>query len=215
MSRLLHVIANPKPDDDSVSRQLATHFFRLRHAACPEEALETLDLYIEDVPLLDAVALRVLTEPPANPSQTPNPADRPNSWALSASDRYTAQYLRADRIVITLPMWNFGPPAILKAWVDLIVRLGHTFEFTDDGIRSLAQGKRMLVIGARGGTYSGKSPLRELDFVEPWLRGLFQNLGVEQFEAVWAEGTSAPEAPASRESLLLARQHLEQLAETF
>lgn len=231
MARLLHVIANPKPEEESVSRRLATHFFRHRHHAHPDEAIETLDLYLEDVPLLDAVTAKILGGHPDRPNapapsggdddvasdpDAPSPADSPPpSWALAASDRYAAQFIRSDRIVITTPFWNFGPPAILKAWIDLIVREGQTFAFTDSGVSPLSPGKRILLIGARGGVYGGDSPLRSFDFLSPYLQGLFGFLGAEFLESVWAEGTTHPESREATDSLKAARGRLQELARTF
>lgn len=236
MARLLHVIANPKPEEESASRRLAAHFFRHRHHAHPDEAIETLDLYLEDVPLLDAVAAKILGGPPDRPGapasghgnatrrgdgvacdpDAPSPADSPPpSWALAASDRYAAQFIRSDRIVITTPFWNFGPPAILKAWIDLIVREGQTFAFADSGVCPLSPGKRILVIGARGGVYGGDSPLRSFDFLSPYLQGLFGFLGAEFLESVWAEGTTHPESREATDSLKASRIRLQELARTF
>jgi FMN-dependent NADH-azoreductase len=230
MARLLHVIANPKSEEESVSRRLATHFFRLRHHVHPDEAIETLDLYLEDVPVLDAVTAKILGGHPDYPGapasgdgdeatfapEAPSPADSPPpSWALAASDRYAAQFIRSDRIAITTPFWNFGPPAILKAWIDLIVREGRTFEFTGSGVSPLSPGKRILVIGARGGVYGGDSPLRSFDFLSPYLQGLFGFLGAEFLECVWAEGTTHPESREATDSLKAARLRLQELARTF
>lgn len=215
MPRLLHVISNPRPLEVSVSRRLASGFFQHRQSAHPDESVETLDLYVEDVPLLDAVTAEILAGRPEPRTPKAGEGNPPPSWSLTASDRYTSQYLRSDRIVITTPMWNFGPPAILKAWIDLIVREGRTFAFTDTGIRPLSEGKRMLVIGSRGGAYGGDSPLHEFDFLEPYLRGLFGFLGVDHLDAVWAEGTTRPESPEAEQSLKEAQERLKELAVTF
>jgi FMN-dependent NADH-azoreductase len=220
MSSLLHVIANPKLQETSASRQLAAHFFRCRRSFHPEESLETLDLYCEDVPWLDAYTAQLFTVDGVETSPSPfsgalKDEEAPLSWAFQASDRYVEQFLRCERVVLTLPLWNFGPPAILKAWIDLIVRAGKTFEHTPEGITPLATGKRMLLLGARGGVYSGDSPLRPYELLEPYLRTLFGVLGVEIVEAVWAEGTRHPENPETRVSIDQARQRLTHLAESF
>lgn len=220
MSSLLHVIANPKLQETSASRQLAAHFFRCRRGFHPEETLETLDLYCEDIPWLDAFTAQLFTVDGVETSPGPFPETlegegAPLSWAFQASDRYSAQFLRCERVVLTVPLWNFGPPAILKAWIDLIVRRGRTFDYTPEGILPLATGKRMLLIGARGGVYSGDSPLRPCELLEPYLRTLFGVLGVEIVQAVWAEGTRHPESPETRISIDQARQRLTHLAESF
>ncbi len=213
MSRLLHVIANPKPEEESISRRLSAQFFHHRRLLRSEESMEVLDLYVEDVPLLDAMTADLLTNPArAVPSSA---EELPPSWSLAASDRFTAQFLRADRLVITAPLWNFGPPAILKAWIDLIVRQGQTFAFTPEGIRPLAPGKKLLIIGSRGGVYSGDSPLKDYEFLDTYLRALFGFLGVESVESVWAEGTTYPNRPETIESLQRALRRVSELAESF
>ncbi len=223
MSLLLHVLASPRMGGESLSRRLAEEFLRRRRAERPDEYQITVDLYFEDIPYLDALtADKIIRSPggggpaaaPGAPTPSESPEDPP-SWPLEASDRCASQFARAERILITTPLWNFGPPAVLKAWMDLVVRPGIVFEFGPEGPRPLAPGQRMLLIGARGGVYSGESPLRGCEHLETWLRALAPWLGVDWFEAVWAEGPSSPESAAARGSRAEARRRLEIFAREF
>ena len=45
---------------------------------------------------------------------------------LRTSDELVDELLAADIIVAGVPMYNFGPPAQFKAWIDNIVRVGRT-----------------------------------------------------------------------------------------
>ncbi len=61
--------------------------------------------------------------------------ERSNSQneALKFSDELVAEIQNAEYIVIAAPIYNFSIPAVLKAWVDLIVRVNFTFQFTENG----------------------------------------------------------------------------------
>jgi FMN-dependent NADH-azoreductase len=71
-----------------------------------------------------------------------------------------AELKAADTMVIGLPIYNFGVPAALKAWVDLVARAGVTFKYSEYGPKGLLEGKRAIVAVASGGTEAGS----EIDF---------------------------------------------------
>ena len=98
-----------------------------------------------------------------------------------------AQFLAADVIVIGAPMYNFGIPSTLKAWIDRIAVAGKTFRYTEKGPEGLAGGKRVVVASGRGGLYGDASPA---DFQEAYLRQLFGFLGIAEVEFVRAEGVA-------------------------
>jgi FMN-dependent NADH-azoreductase len=87
------------------------------------------------------------------------PADAREPWMhdeLAESDLLISELLAADVIVAGLPMYNFGPPAQFKAYIDNIVRVGVTFGF--DRTRKgqpywpilSEQGKQLVLLSARG-----------------------------------------------------------------
>lgn len=93
-------------------------------------------------------------------------------------------FLDADVLVLGAPMYNFGVPSTLKAWIDRIAVAGKTFRYTEAGPEGLARGKRVVVASARGGFHQDSG----LDFQEPYLRALFGFLGVDAVDFVRAEG---------------------------
>jgi FMN-dependent NADH-azoreductase len=97
------------------------------------------------------------------------------------------EFLAADTIVIGAPMYNFTVPTQLKAWIDRIVVAGKTFRYTANGPEGLASGKRVIVALARGGIYDAGSPAAGLEFLESYLRGIFNFIGVQP-EFVAADG---------------------------
>lgn len=101
------------------------------------------------------------------------------------SEHTLAQFLWADAIVIGAPMYNFGIPSTLKAWIDRVAVAGKTFRYTANGPEGLAGGKRVIVASARGGVYGDNSPA---DFQESYLRQVFSFLGITDIAFVRAEG---------------------------
>ncbi|HEY3634951.1 MAG TPA: FMN-dependent NADH-azoreductase [Caldimonas sp.] len=97
-------------------------------------------------------------------------------------------FLAADVIVVGAPMYNFGIPSQLKAWIDRIAVAGKTFRYTDKGPEGLAGGKKVFVVSSRGGFYGSETPAAMLDHQETYLRGLFGFLGVTDIQFIRAEG---------------------------
>ena len=105
------------------------------------------------------------------------------------------EFLSADVIVVGAPMYNFGIPSQLKAWIDRIAVAGKTFRYTASGPQGLAGGKQVIVAA----TYGGLHPVESgRNFVEPYLRQVFGFLGIEDLEFIRAEGLSvSPEQRAA------------------
>lgn len=98
------------------------------------------------------------------------------------------EFLAADVIVIGAPMYNFGIPSQLKAWIDRIAVPGRTFRYGENGPEGLAGGKKVIIASARGGLYGVGTAGAVADFQEPYLRTVLGFLGVTDIEFVRAEG---------------------------
>jgi FMN-dependent NADH-azoreductase len=111
--------------------------------------------------------------------------------AARPSDQLTDELLEADLLVIATPMWNFGIPSALKAWIDLVVRPGRTFQYSDGGVLGLAKNKKAILVLASGGVFS-EGPWRPWDFVEPYLRQILGFIGIVDVQTVRVEGMNLP-----------------------
>lgn len=111
---------------------------------------------------------------------------------LSQSDALVAELRAADRIVISAPLYNFGIPAALKSWIDLVARARETFRYTENGPEGLLKGKRAYIVAASGGVPVG-SPM---DFATPYLRHVLGFLGITDVEVVAADALVARGAEA-------------------
>lgn len=107
----------------------------------------------------------------------------PTEAARSA--RALEDFLAADVIVVGAPMYNFGIPSQLKAWIDRVMVAGKTFRYTAEGPQGLAGNKKVIVAATYGGQHPADSGR---NFVEPYLRQVFGFLGIEDVEFVEAAG---------------------------
>jgi FMN-dependent NADH-azoreductase len=85
--------------------------------------------------------------------------------------------------VIATPIYNFGVPASLKAWIDQVARARLTFRYTENGPQGLLAGKKAYVLVATGGTEVGSA----IDFATPWLKFVLGFLGITDVELIAAD----------------------------
>lgn len=114
------------------------------------------------------------------------PADQRNSeqqQRLALSDQLIDELRRADRIVLTTPMYNFGVPATLKAWIDLVCRAGITFQYTNEGPVGLLKDKQLDIVITTGGV-----PLQSpVDFLSDYLKQVFRFIGIDKVTIIAAD----------------------------
>ena len=101
---------------------------------------------------------------------------------LSYSDRLVDELKDAAVIVIGVPIYNFGVPAALKAWVDMVARARLTFRYTENGPEGLLRGKKAYLVVASGGVAVDS----EFDFATPYMRHALGFLGITDVEVVTA-----------------------------
>jgi len=113
---------------------------------------------------------------------------------LATSDELVDELLAADVIVAGVPMYNFGPPAQFKAYIDNIVRVGKTFGF--DRRRAgepywpllAEQGKRLVILSSRGDYgYEAGERIADRNHVEASVRTAFAYIGITQSWTVAVE----------------------------
>jgi FMN-dependent NADH-azoreductase len=103
--------------------------------------------------------------------------------ALERSDQLIAELEWADHVVLATPMYNFGVPATLKAWIDQVCRAGVTFRYTENGAEGLLAGKSADIVITTGGAPIG-SPV---DFVSGYLRQVFAFIGIDDVQIIGAD----------------------------
>ncbi len=109
---------------------------------------------------------------------------------LQTGEEILKEFMSADVLLLGAPMYNFGIPSQLKAWVDLICVAGTTFKYGANGPEGLCGSKRVIVISTRGGLYGPGSPFEPFDHQEKYLRDLFTFLGITDITVITAEGVA-------------------------
>ena len=128
------------------------------------------------LPLIDEAWVEANFTPAAD--RTPAQND-----ILSLSDTLIAELREADTLLIGVPIYNFGVPAALKAWVDQIARAGVTFQYSEAGPKGLLSGKRAIIAIASGGTEAGS----EIDFATGYLRHVLGFIGITHVDVITAD----------------------------
>lgn len=173
-TRILEISASGRRDG-SASRRLSADLAKALARRDGFAEIRRRDL-ADGIPLVDAAWIDAAFTPDGERSDGQR-AD------LAESDRLVHEVLDADVIVIGTPMYNFGPPAALKAWIDMVARAGLTFRYTQDGPVGLAGGKKAYVVVATGGVAVGS----DADFLTPWLRQALGFLGIASVEFIAAD----------------------------
>lgn len=179
--KLLHVNSSIL-GQGSVSRNLTAEVVAKLRVSHPEIEVAYRDLAADPVDHLTAAHLAAL--------QGAMPEDPMLARDITEGQKALDEFLAADIVVVGAPMYNFGIPSQLKAWIDRLAVAGKTFRYTEQGPEGLAGGKKVILVSSRGGVFSPGSPVAALDHQETYLRALFGFLGVKDISFIRAEGVA-------------------------
>ncbi|MEO0972117.1 MAG: NAD(P)H-dependent oxidoreductase [Pseudomonadota bacterium] len=169
----------------SVSRALAD---RLISRLAPRDgALMHRDLATRPVPFVDADWIAANTTPAEDRSAA-------HRQALAFSETLVEEWERARLVVIACPIYNFGVPAAMKAYIDLICRARRTFRYSTEGPVGLLDDRPVYVLMASGGTRLGS----EIDFASGYLRHVLKFIGITDVRFIAADGLSSDAESRSR-----------------
>jgi FMN-dependent NADH-azoreductase len=178
------LIVESSPRAESASRQLTRKVRERLEVQYPEAKVVVRDLVKDKLPHLDQPTLEAIS--------TKDPAEAESlKEAAYLSNQLVDELMMSDLLVIASPMWNFGIPSSLKAWIDHVVRAGKTFNYAGVGVEGLAKGKKAILVLASGGIFSD-GPWKPWDTVEPYLRQILGFIGVDDVQTVRAEGMNIP-----------------------
>lgn len=184
MPTLLHLDSSARTR--SFSRELGARFAARWQEAHPRGRYVHRDLVRRPVPPLgeawtticDTLLAQQITDPADYRKAVRTPAEE-EAWAVV--EPLLSELLAADVVLIGAPMYNFGVPASLKAWIDQV-----TFP------RMSLAGTTFVVVGARGGSYVEGAPRAPYDHHERYLRDFVAgHFGVADTRFVHTELTNA------------------------
>ncbi len=176
--------------EGSMSRWVADELIEQLQESEGAVEVRVRDLAVETPSFVDAAWVDANFTPPEQRNEAPRAA-------LAESDALVSELKAADVLVIGVPIYNFGIPAKLKAWIDMVARARLTFRYAENGPLGLLQGKRAYLAVASGGTAVGS----EIDFATGYLRHVLGFLGIDDVQIVAADRLMARgEEEAMREA---------------
>jgi FMN-dependent NADH-azoreductase len=211
MAKVLYITANPKAVQDSFSLRTGAAFLEAYKANNPGDEIIAIDVFAQPFQSVDGDILAAYGELQSGKSfadLTPVQQQK-----LGAMGVITDQFVEADKYVFVTPLWDFGVPAPLKAYIDAVCVAGKTFKYTATGPVGLLNNKKALIIQASGGAYS-QEPLASLESGSRYLRNILGFLGVVDSQVVYVEGTAMD--PANAENIVAsAIENAKTIANTF
>jgi FMN-dependent NADH-azoreductase len=200
MQTILYVSCSPRgPSSHSLMfAEVVLQRLLQRH---PGAEIRRRDLSADPPALVDGGFSQAILDP-ASPAE-----------AFGASEMLIRELEGADALVIATPMHNFTVPAVLKAWIDQIVRIHRSFASTPAGKLGKLADRPVFIVVASGGWFSAPSPTgtpAQPDFLTPYLRVILNTIGLLDIHIVALEGVTRGPAMLER-AVTLARQMLDQL----
>jgi FMN-dependent NADH-azoreductase len=181
MTTILHLRCSPRGAAAFSSRMAEEVIARLRHRHSNAEVVFR-DLSANPPPLVDAGFSAAILGPPG---EVPP--------ALVTSEALIRELEAADVLVIATPMHNYCVPAVLKAWVDQIVRIHRTFASTPGGKVGKLRDRPAWLVVASGGWFTGPSPTgtpAQPDFLTPYMRAVLSTIGITELNVLTLEGVT-------------------------
>jgi FMN-dependent NADH-azoreductase len=183
MPTLLSLEISPR-GDRSISRALGRRFIEHWKSNNPDGQVISRDLNAARIPYLDNDWIAGVYAPPDVP-RTPE-----MQRALTLSAELIAEIQAADVLLISTPMYNFTVPAVLKSWIDYVVRPGFTFRLAPGWPGMLDHKKARLIVVSRDSYIPGE-PSEAADLVTPVLRKVLDFIGICDVDVVRAGGSLA------------------------
>ncbi|WP_142687284.1 FMN-dependent NADH-azoreductase [Chitinophaga polysaccharea] len=184
MKKILEIISSAR-GAASNSTQLAHTITEKLKTQYPGSTVTQRNLVHKKYPHLEESHLTAFFTPPESETEA-------YRAAVQHSDEAIREVEEADILVIGVPVYNFGIPSALKAWIDHLVRAGKTFSYGADGPKGLLKDKKVYLAIASGGVFS-EGPLKSIDFTEPHLKTVFGFIGLHDVTTFRVEGVSNPE----------------------
>lgn len=194
MTTILH-ISSSSDTHGSVTRQIGAVTIADLKAASPTAKIIERDLVKNPVPHMSPELLGAMF------------SGKPDAPELKLSNELVDELFASDIIVLEAPMYNFGIPSVVKAWVDHICRAGKTFKYGANGPEGFLGGKKVILVLGRGGIYS-EGPMMAMEHQETYLRAALGFVGIKDVDTIYIEGVAfGPEKKAEALAAATERAH--------
>lgn len=186
---ILHISASPK-GVRSDSLQMAEVFLKAYQTTNPDHRIRHLDVFDESInPDFGAVQAFHKFAPIFGEAQT---EEGKAAWV--AIEALIQDFDKADKILLSCPMWNYSVPWAMKRYLDNLMQPGRTFGYNFETQQhiGLLRNRPIQFILTRSSTMTGDY----VDFQLPYLRYVFDAIGIRDTRVISAPATTQPGAEA-------------------
>jgi len=177
-STLLHIEASPRKAR-SHSLAVARAYIAAYRRAHPSAAIESFDLWGTTLPAIDEVTIAAKFAVMSGAAFT---AEQAAAWNRIRT--FANQFIRAERLLFSVPMWNRSIPYVLKHYIDLITQPGVLFQRAHDDYRPLGPDRPTTIIYASGNDFVAGSKLHSFDFQKSYFDHWLNFVGIAQIEHI-------------------------------
>lgn len=210
MAHLLYIEASPRKDR-SASIEVAQAFLEAYQTGHPADTVETIDLWKTSLVEFNG---EVINAKYAILSSRMHTDEQKAAW--KPVEDIIAQFKRADKYLISLPMWNFGIPYKLKHYLDLLIQPGYTFSYTPmEGYKGLVTGKPVALVYARGGAYGAETGAQGYDLQTDYMNLVLQFIGFVDVRSIVVEPMLIAEVHDKVKIIAVAKQQAQEMAKNF
>ncbi|WP_050356166.1 FMN-dependent NADH-azoreductase [Gottschalkia purinilytica] len=185
MSKILYITSNPKSVEQSYSLTVGEAFLEEYKKLNPNDEIINLDLYKTYVPYIDEDVFNAWGK--LSQGTDFNSLSEEEKKKVSGIDKLTDQFIDADKYVFVTPLWNFGFPPIMKAYIDTICIAKKTFKYTENGPVGLLHGRKALHIQASGSVFS-EGDYSQFEHGNSHMKTILNFVGITDIETILVEG---------------------------
>jgi len=205
--KVLHVCDNPKPTNESTSKQLAMKFFIKLTSLNSEVEVDNVDLNAEAPPHYSYDQYRACWFPHEIKDYVPTAEEEA---AATYAKAQAEKFNQADVLVLTMPMWNYCMPGAMKSWMDHVLAPGLTWEKEGEGRKPRHKIKRLILVVSSGEAFLEGD---EKDALTPAVTNAFRAIGIDDISLAWADGQDSLAYSDSASRMEMAVEAVEEHAE--
>lgn len=182
MSKVLFITANDRPAEQAISSKMYETFLNTYKEANPADEIAELNLFNADLPDYGNTAIMGVYKRNQGLELTAEEAK-----AADLVDQYLNQFLSVDKVVLAFPLWNSMVPAPLVNYISYLAQAGRTFKYTTEGAVGLVNGKKAVLLNARGGDYSSEA-MASFEMAVKYVQVNLGLWGITDVETIVIEG---------------------------
>ncbi len=205
---IIHICADPQPMEEAASKQIAASFFASIVSRNENARISNIDLTQEPPSLYSTEEFRNFWYPVLIDGYVPT---KEEEAAAAYANNQAGMLLEADVLVLTMPMWNYSMPAMMKSWIDHVLSPGLLYDITDNGGKqSKHKLKKLVLLVSSHEVFSEADPR---DGLTPAIETAFEDIGLDNVSVIWADGQNPKQHVDFEARKLMATEAAEELAE--